>query len=678
MRRFCLLILVVLIFVPLSSHAQESGQVITPENADQLQLVQTLGRGKIIDADWSPDGEWFGVRTSRGVWLYPANDLSSAPELAIRTDATSMEFNPATGELWTAHRDGTLTRWQMPDGMVLERYQVAEYQINRLTFSLDGSHLAFVVTEPQERFEPVKQTIILQDTATQNTLAEIVPEIGYHAAGIVFTDRYLITNLFTISDGFADSIIEFRDISTGELQPFENVPYGASIAVSPDGQTLFTYGVGEMSLLNYYQYDIQAQSEPSIWVDEGFLPTGPLIVSPDNQTIYFADDSDLYQYDIATRQTSPIRSFAHPIASLDFTPTGTLMIIGRDGSNILLHDNGMEFVSAHFDAPIRDMVIVENGVAVLTRTGSLWRELYSRRYQGNLLMFDAESGERRYRGTLNAYSSLAATSNGSIIATATEAGTVWFLDVLTGEGLSLWAVNDCPLISLTFSPDDSEIIAGAAKVPCDPPILLQIGVIDSATLDVTTLLERPLEGDSAPDANTSILSLAYSPNGEMVAIGTHGALYIWDGEIAFGYEMPVIVKSSATSSPISTLQLNPNGEFREIAFSPSGDFIVTTGFILAHGGLVELPIYVYDISTDTLAEIDAHSRPITGLAISSDSRLIASSSQDSTVRLWDSASLEMVHEIPMLGGANDVQFSADGTKLFIAGNDGTVRIWAIE
>jgi WD40 repeat protein len=100
--------------------------------------------------------------------------------------------------------------------------------------------------------------------------------------------------------------------------------------------------------------------------------------------------------------------------------------------------------------------------------------------------------------------------------------------------------------------------------------------------------------------------------------------------------------------------------------------------MIYHGWFGATPLWIVDLTENTIRTIDAHSKSIYAVAISPDSQLFASASADGTVRLWESESLELVHEIPMPGGANDVQFSADGAELFIAGEDGTVRIWGVE
>ncbi|MFW5709720.1 MAG: WD40 repeat domain-containing protein [Chloroflexota bacterium] len=65
---------------PASPFLHTERQVITPENVMQLVPAAEIGKGLLIDALWLENGA-LAVITTRGVYLYPAGDLTATPDL---------------------------------------------------------------------------------------------------------------------------------------------------------------------------------------------------------------------------------------------------------------------------------------------------------------------------------------------------------------------------------------------------------------------------------------------------------------------------------------------------------------------------------------------------------------------------------------------------------------------
>jgi WD40 repeat protein len=102
------------------------------------------------------------------------------------------------------------------------------------------------------------------------------------------------------------------------------------------------------------------------------------------------------------------------------------------------------------------------------------------------------------------------------------------------------------------------------------------------------------------------------------------------------------------------------------------------------GAEEERVVRLHDARTGTprLREVAGHMRPVVGLAFSPDGSLVASASHDGTARLWDVATGQLVHTLPVSHWwARAVAFSPDGTLLATAGDEallhGTAKLWYV-
>ncbi|MFC8664601.1 NB-ARC domain-containing protein [Streptomyces sp. NPDC057199] len=111
------------------------------------------------------------------------------------------------------------------------------------------------------------------------------------------------------------------------------------------------------------------------------------------------------------------------------------------------------------------------------------------------------------------------------------------------------------------------------------------------------------------------------------------------------------------------------GPVYAVAYSPDGARIATTSR--------DTTVRIWSSATgEALHTLTGHHEPVRAVAFSLDGRLLATGGRDATVRIWNAATGQAVrtvrgHDGPVLA----VAFSPDGSRLATGSSDATVRIW---
>ncbi len=155
-----------------------------------------------------------------------------------------------------------------------------------------------------------------------------------------------------------------------------------------------------------------------------------------------------------------------------------------------------------------------------------------------------------------------------------------------------------------------------------------------------------------------VTSLAFSPDGATLAVGTFRQVQLWD--MASGRRARVL-----SGAPDSVTAL---------AFAPKGATLAAgTGEPTRTG-----EVLLFDMATGrTVRRLGQHTDVVYGLAYSPDGAELVTASGDRTLRLWDPATGAMRallkdHADSVFAAA----YSSDGTRIASTGVDRSIKVWA--
>lgn len=594
------------------------------------------------------------------------NNLARARELLDRYLSGSGKQKDLRGWEWRYLRG----RSRSDEFATLKSRSENSKWILSVAFSPDGAFLAAASQDGKVTLWSVKDRRKIGELLHQGAVRSIAfsPQGGSLATAAV--------------DGLM-RIWELRTFQTVWQAPADIEMLAGSVAFSPDGTLLARGGSSGDVLVSNMVSKIEFKLETGEWgiTEIAFAPDGRSLATRNNQ-------GSLRVWDVATRKVKHVLPHGGwGESSIAFSVDGTILAsTGPDRVlNLWRMDTGKLLKSAtnRFGFPTG---------AVFSPDGKILAVANS---EHTITLRDVEtwSSLAELKGHLAPVSSIAYSHDGTLLATGSDDGEV-----------KLWSPSAPPQDAQTLSlPANTK---GAFAPDFRKFVLLgpnqRIEVVDSSSL---TKLR------SFSVSETNVTSIGLSPDGIFLGLGTKsGKVVVYQTEddnlgirlefdareeirgIAFsGDGEKLAVCGSQTihlwglSSKSELFRLKHfDGDWgveneqnltrffersRTIRFSPDGKLLACS----ARNGVVKL----WNLAgSPNPRELRAHDDYITDLAIFDQSRKLATSSWDRTVKIWDTATLRLL--VVLQGSVGDptaVSGTADGSRIVVAASDGTIALW---
>ena len=453
----------------------------TPPDSLQWHLPEgakaRLGKGRIDEIAYSPDGTLLAVASSIGIWLH---DAQTGQEVDLLTEHTasvrSVAFGPDGSTLAGGNTDNTIRLWDMRTRTLRKTLTGHTGGVSNVAFSADGKTLASASTDSTLRLWNV-ETGTLRKTLTGHT--DRVLSVWFSADGSI------------LASASEDNTIRLWDTQSGGLHktlPLVHPEEILEMAFSPDGKILATQCWDSPIFL----WDVQTGERRKTLPGESRDVVNSMAFSADGKILASAMENGIIRlWNIQTGELSRILiGHTYDVFCVAFSPDGKMLASGSDDGTLRLWDvetGELRSVHTGYTSEVSNVAFSPDGKTLAGAMGnntlSLWdaqtgmlrrllkiqprihsissvafspdsKVLAGGDFYNVVHLWNAETGERqKILGGHDIVESVAFSPNGKILASASRDKTVRLWDTQTGELRNTLSEHIDWVNGVAFSPD---------------------------------------------------------------------------------------------------------------------------------------------------------------------------------------------------------------------------------